>query len=168
MEISQKRGILSNLFLILISSFAANFALMYWWWAQIYLYTGSIFSISLFILVLLNPVVLFLVNRNSEEFLIHLEVQKKSFIVPLVIGRGFMIVHLLGLTDITVHRYLYRSIFIMVAMGISLIYALIQKYKYYKKTFDRNIKKMVVAFFVDLVSLTLYFLLLTNIEGLLT
>ena len=165
MEISQKRGILSNLFLILISSFAANFALMYWWWAQIYLYTGSIFSISLFILVLLNPVVLFLVNRNSEEFLIHLEVQKKSFIVPLVIGLGFMIVHLLGLTDITVHRYLYRSIF---AMGISLIYALIQKYKYYKKTFDRNIKKMVVAFFVDLVSLTLYFLLLTNIEGLLT
>ncbi len=168
MEKQQKQALIVELIFLLIGSFSVNFALMYWWWSRIYVYTGTIFSLSLLILVLFNPMVLYLIRRNIEEFLSLLELQKRSFLIALIFGVVFIIFNLFGVVDTTIHRYLYRSVFIMISIGISVIISLIQKWIKYIKMFERKPKEFMIAFVIDLVSIILFALLLTNIEGLLS
>jgi hypothetical protein len=167
METEQKKPLLVELIFLVVGSFAVNFALMYWWWARIYLFTGTLLSLSLLILMGLNPIVLYLTSRKFDDFIVLLNLQKRSLLIPIIIGVGFIFVHLFGVTDTTVHRYLYRNVYIMIGIGMSVIFALILKWIEYNKIFERRTKEISLAFFLDLVSIVIFALILTNIEGLL-
>ncbi|MHA1338997.1 MAG: hypothetical protein ACTSRZ_07180 [Promethearchaeota archaeon] len=169
MEISRKdassekinKNTVKNLVLMFLECWAINSALLYWWWGQIYLKTTSFLAMILYISCLISPFAIKIAKKSDQAF----NLQVSILIPSLVVGLIANILILLGWTDPTLFRYIYRCIIIMVVFGILTFYSLGRKFLFYRNLWPNNRIRIFFVIILDLIGITIYALFITNIEG---
>lgn len=134
----------------------------YWWWGSMYLRTGLLFWAALsFTLIVPCP---FISRRFGAMCAWHAWI----LLLPTLICSILMILFRLGVTDIIVHRYFYRSYILLAVACFSLLWALFWKIYAYRLVIQGSVGKRVIFISVaclwDCIWAFGFLMLLLNIE----
>lgn len=137
--------------------------LEYWWWGTLYLRTGLVLWISLYAALVIPSLWHKMWLIGSLRWLIWV------LLGPVCLCLVIMLIFRLGITDYTIHRYFYRSTWLMVFSSGLGLWALSWRVYSYRSILilsqRHRLVRFLIQFFMDAAFLTGFIIMITNIES---